>query len=91
MTTNKYLVTLADDERQAPEHLLHRGTHATRNVSRARIRLKAAAGGENQALAAALSVGRATSNASASASSRRAWGRWQTIHGPEYPRHWMRR
>jgi transposase len=60
MPKKKYLVTLADDERQELEHLLHSGTHATRKVTRARILLKAADGWEDQAIATALSVGRAT-------------------------------
>jgi transposase len=60
MPKKKYLVTLADDERQELEHLLHSGTHATRTVTRARILLKAADGWEDQAIATALSVGRAT-------------------------------
>jgi transposase len=60
MPKKKYLVTLADDERQALEHLLHSGTHATRKVTRARILLKAADGWEDQAITTALSVGRAT-------------------------------
>jgi transposase len=60
MPKKKYLVTLADDERQELEHLLHSGTHATRKVTRARILLKAADGWEDQAIAEALSVGRAT-------------------------------
>ena len=60
MPKKKYLVTLEDDERQQLEALLHSGTHATRKVPRARILLKAAAGVEDSAIAAALSVGRAT-------------------------------
>ena len=60
MPKKKYLVTLEDDERQPLDALRHRGTHATRKVTRARILLKAAAGVEDSALAAALSVGRAT-------------------------------
>jgi transposase len=60
MPKKKYLVTLEDDERQQLEDLLHSGTHATRKVTRARILLKAAAGVEDSAIAAALSVGRAT-------------------------------
>ena len=36
MPKKKYLVTLADDERQELEYLLHSGTHATRKVTRAR-------------------------------------------------------
>ena len=60
MPKKKYLVTLEDDERQQLEALLHSGTHAPRKVTRARILLKAAAGVEDSAIAAALSVGRAT-------------------------------
>ena len=60
MPKKKYLVTLEDDERQQLEDLLHSGTHATRKVTRARILLKAAKGIEDSAIAAALSVGRAT-------------------------------
>ena len=60
MPKKKYLVTLDNDERQQLEALLHSGTHATRKVTRARILLKAAEGGEDNAIAAALSVGRAT-------------------------------
>jgi transposase len=54
------LVALSDDEREQIEHLLHSGTHATRKVTRARILLQAAEGWEDSAIAAALSVGRAT-------------------------------
>jgi len=60
MPKKKYFVTLEDDERQQLEDLLHSGTHATRKVTRARILLKAAAGVEDSAIAAALSVGRTT-------------------------------
>ena len=60
MPRKKYLVTCRDDERAQLEHLLHSGTHATRQVTRARILLKAAEGWEDSAMAAALSVGRAT-------------------------------
>ena len=60
MPKKKYLVTLEDDERQQLEDLLHSGTHATRKVPRARILLKAAEGCEDNAIAAGLSVGRAT-------------------------------
>src|SRR5215813_14875686 len=56
----KYLVTLNDKEREQLAELLHSGTHATRKVTRARILLKAAEGWEDRAIAAALSVGRAT-------------------------------
>jgi transposase len=60
MPKKKYLVTLDDDEREQLEPLLHSGTHATRQVTRARILLKAAAGWEDSAIATALVVGRAT-------------------------------
>jgi len=60
MPKKKYLVTLDDEEREQLEHLLHSGTHATRKVTRARILLKAAEGAEDSAIAAALSIGRAT-------------------------------
>jgi transposase len=60
MPKKKYLVTLDDSEREHLADLLHSGTHATRKVTRARILLKAAAGVEDSAIAAALSVGRAT-------------------------------
>ena len=60
MPQKKYLITLEDAEREQLEQLLHSGGHATRKVTRARILLKAAEGWEDQAIAAALSVGRAT-------------------------------
>src|SRR6185295_7060272 len=47
-------------EREQLEQLLHSGVHATRKVTRARVLLKAAEGWEDQAIAAALSRGRAT-------------------------------
>jgi len=60
MPKKTYLVTLDDDEREQLEHLLHSGTHATRKVTRARILLKAAEGWQDNAITAALAVGRAT-------------------------------
>src|ERR687884_179697 len=60
MPQKKYLITLGDEEREQLEQLLHSGTHATRKVTRARILLKAAEGWDDRAIAAALSVGRAT-------------------------------
>ena len=60
MPQKKYLVTLNDEEREQLEQLLHSGTHATRTVTCARMLLKAAEGWNDQAIAAALSVGRAT-------------------------------
>jgi transposase len=60
MPQKKYLVTLEDTEREQLEQLLHSGVHATRKVMRARILLKAAEGWEDQAITAALAVGRAT-------------------------------
>ena len=59
MPQKKYLVTLEDTEREQLEELLHSGVHATRKVPRARILLKAAEGWDDQAIATALSVGRA--------------------------------
>src|SRR6185503_4034077 len=60
MPQKKYLITLRDEEREQLEQLLHSGVHATRKVTRARVLLKAAEGWEDQAIAAALSRGRAT-------------------------------
>jgi transposase len=60
MPQQKYLVTLNDEEREQLAQLLHRGTHATRQVTRVRRLLKAAEGWEDRAIAAALAVGRAT-------------------------------
>ena len=60
MPKKKYLGTLGDDEREQLEHLLRGGTHATRKMTRARMLLKAAEGWQDSAIAAALSVGRAT-------------------------------
>ena len=53
-------MTLNEDESAQLAHLLHRGTHATRKVTRARMLLKAAEGWAESTIAAALSVGRAT-------------------------------
>src|SRR5215212_2114055 len=55
-----YLVTLSVDEREHLEQLLRSGQPATRKVTRARILLKAAEGGDDHAIADALTVGRAT-------------------------------
>jgi transposase len=60
MPKKKYLVTLSAEEREQLEDLLRGGTHATRKVTRARILLKAAEGWQDSAIAAALTVGRAT-------------------------------
>jgi putative transposase len=60
MPKKKYLVTLSDDEREQLDHLWQGGTHVTRQVTRARMLLKAAEGWEDSAIAAALAVGRAT-------------------------------
>jgi Homeodomain-like domain len=91
MPKKKHLVTLADDERQALEHLLPSGTHATRKVTRARILLKAAEGWEDQAIAAALSVGRATVERLRQRFVEEGLGRWQTSRAPGCSRNWMRR
>ena len=53
-------ILLVPEERDHLEHLLHSRTHATRQMTRARILLKAAEGWEDRAIAEALSVGRAT-------------------------------
>jgi Homeodomain-like domain len=60
MAKKKYLVTLPAEARAHLEHRLHRETPATRQVTRARILLKAAEGWEDRAIAESLSVGRAT-------------------------------
>ncbi len=60
MPKKKYLVTLTDDERTQLEQLLRGGKIATRKVTRARILLKAADGWQDQRIAEALSIGRAT-------------------------------
>jgi transposase len=60
MPQKKSLVTLHDEEREQRDQLRHSGTHATRKVTRARMLLKAAEGGEDRAIAVALSGGRAT-------------------------------
>jgi transposase len=60
MPKQQYLVTLRDEDRTQLEDWLHDGTHATRKLTRARILLKAAEGWGDRAIAAALSVGRAT-------------------------------
>jgi hypothetical protein len=60
MPKKKYLVTLTDEERAQLEQLLRGGKAATRKVTRARILLKAAEGWQDQRIAEALNVGRAT-------------------------------
>jgi hypothetical protein len=47
MPQKQYLITLEDAERKQLEQLLHSGVHATRQGTRARIRLKAAEGWED--------------------------------------------
>ena len=91
MPQKKYLVTLSDEEREPREQLLHSGTHATRKVTRARILLKAAEGWQDSAIATALAVGRATSNALASALSKRGWGHWRSVRAPGPNQSWRRR
>src|SRR5688500_14658322 len=56
----KYCCTLGDEECTQREPLLQSGTAPTRNVTRGSITLKAAEDWEDRAIAAALSVGRAT-------------------------------
>lgn len=60
MPKKKYIVTLNDAEREELQQLLRAGKHSTRKVTRARILLKAADGGTDEQIAAALGVGRAT-------------------------------
>jgi transposase len=60
MPKKKYLVDLTDDERAELEQLLRGGQHPTRNVTRARILLKAADGCTDEEIAQALSLGRST-------------------------------
>jgi hypothetical protein len=59
MPQKKYLVTLGAEERAQLEQLLPSGPQAPRKGTRARRLLKAAEGWDDQALATALSVGRA--------------------------------
>lgn len=60
MPKKKYHVTLTDAERMQLEQLLRGGRAATRKVTRARILLKAAEGWQDQPIAEALNIGRAT-------------------------------
>ncbi len=60
MPKKKYLVTLTDDERTQLEQLLRGGKAVTRKVTRARILLKASEGWQDQRIAEALNIGRAT-------------------------------
>jgi transposase len=60
MPKKKYIVKLSEAEREQLEKVLRGGTHASRKVTRARILLKAADGGIDDEIAAALDVGRVT-------------------------------
>lgn len=60
MPKKKYLVKLADTERQHLAALLRGGQHSARKLTRARILLKADAGCRDEEIVAALDVGRAT-------------------------------
>jgi len=60
MPQKQYLVTLSEAEREHLEQLLRGGTTATRQLTRARILLKAAEGWTDERIAEALAVGRAT-------------------------------
>jgi len=60
MPKKKYLVTLTDEERTQLQQLLKGGKAATRKVTRARILLKASEGWQDQRIAEALNIGRAT-------------------------------
>jgi transposase len=56
----KYLVTLSETAREPLEDVRRSGQHATRKVTRARMLLKAAENWHDEAIAAAVDVGRAT-------------------------------
>jgi DNA-directed RNA polymerase sigma subunit (sigma70/sigma32) len=58
MPKKKYIVTLAEAEREQVQQLLRSGKHQTRKITRARILLKAAEGGTDQQIALSLGVGR---------------------------------
>ncbi len=60
MPKKKYLVTLTDEERTQLQQLLKGGKAATRKVTRARLLLKASEGWQDQRIAEALNIGRAT-------------------------------
>lgn len=60
MPKKKYLVDLSDEERQYLHELLHRGTHSSRKLTRARILLQAADGFTDPQIAQTLHVGRVT-------------------------------
>jgi len=60
MPKKKYLVTLTAEERTQLQQLLKGGKAATRKVTRARILLKASEGWQDQRIAEALNIGRAT-------------------------------
>jgi hypothetical protein len=60
MPKKKDSIDLSADEREQLQHLIRRGTTATRNLPRARSLLKASAGFPDDELGAALKVGVAT-------------------------------
>lgn len=60
MPKKRYIVTLTAEERTHLEQLLRGGKVATRKVIRARILLKASDGWQDQRIAEALNLGRAT-------------------------------
>ena len=91
MPQKKYRITLRDEEREQLEQLLHSGTHATRKVTRARMLLKAAAGWADQAIAAALSVGRATVERLRQRFVEEGLGRWRSVRAPAPSHSWRRR
>ena len=91
MPQKKYLVTLEDTEREQLEQLLHSGVHAARKVTRARMLLKAAEGWEDQAIATALSVGRATVERLRQRFVEQGLGRWRSVHAPVPSQSSMRR
>lgn len=60
MPQKQYLLTLSDAEREHLEQQLRGGTAVARQLTRARILLKAAEGWTDERIAEALTVGRAT-------------------------------
>ena len=60
MSQKKYVVKLADSERQQLKEMLRGGHHGARKLTRARILLKADEGCVDEKIVAALNVGRAT-------------------------------
>lgn len=60
MPKKKYLVDLSPEEREELRHLVRRGKHSSRKVTRARILLLASDGSTDEQIVAALKAGCAT-------------------------------